>query len=64
MSIHVETRQDGRRSHKVRWRDGPVNRARSFDHDADARARPAQRSAHSPTERRYQAGLPLQTVFP
>ena len=38
MSIHTEKRADGSKAFKVRFRDGGVNRARSFDRRADARA--------------------------
>jgi integrase len=38
MSIHTITRQDGTRRYKVRWREGDVNRARTFALLRDAKA--------------------------
>jgi integrase len=38
VSIHAERRKNGRRYYKVRFREGGVNRSRSFDRHADARA--------------------------
>lgn len=38
MSVETTTRPDGTRRHKVRWREGGRNRARSFNRLKDARA--------------------------
>lgn len=37
MSVHRNQRADGSVIHIVRWREGGVNRSRSFDHEDDAR---------------------------
>lgn len=37
MSVHKITRKDGTRLYKVRWREGDVNRARTFKLQRDAK---------------------------